>query len=157
MPRRLTGSVTGDGSGADLGLPSLNNSGGLPVLGQSPSRKPRKEPSTALAKARSGCFPAWSWRRGNTSRPWFGLSGLRDLRNHVFHYEPLWKGRTTYAYKTIPLPRDHGETGRVVSWISPELAATLGVIDRFAPIYAKGTSPLLVMALAYRIGNKEPY
>jgi hypothetical protein len=88
---------------------------------------------------------------------WGVLSGLRDFRNRVFHYEPIWKGRKTYSGSLVQLPRDHAEIVQVVSWLSPELATTLRLMDRFSPIHTKGTTPYLAMALAHCIENKEPY
>src|SRR5699024_3933780 len=55
---------------------------------------------------------------------------LRALRNRVFHHETIWN-RTT-------LLRDYHRLYEAMDWISPDMAATCRLIDRFPTVHRDG-------------------
>lgn len=58
------------------------------------------------------------------------LNPIRDLRNRVFHYEPIWHWPD--------LAQHHQEALEVIGWINPELLALVQLVDRFPEVYAQG-------------------
>ena len=62
------------------------------------------------------------------------LNEIRDLRNRVFHYEPIWN--------RPGLVRLHADMLEIIGWISSPLAGLTGRIDTFARIHASGPSNL---------------
>lgn len=57
-------------------------------------------------------------------------NAIRELRNRVFHHEPLFDDRI--------LRQRHGEINRGIGWISPRLLAWVKEVDRFPHVYYKG-------------------
>lgn len=55
---------------------------------------------------------------------------LRGLRHRVFHHETIWN-RTTLA-------QDYSNLNEALEWISPEMAATCRLVDRFPDVSANG-------------------
>ena len=55
---------------------------------------------------------------------------LRVLRNRVFHYETIWNRAT--------LLRDYARIYEAMEWISPDMAATCRLIDRFPDVFTNG-------------------
>jgi hypothetical protein len=61
------------------------------------------------------------------------LEQIRELRNRVFHYEPIWSERT--------LVDSYIDAHRIIAWISPASAKWLGTIDDFPEVYSASTPP----------------
>lgn len=61
------------------------------------------------------------------------LNRIRDLRNRIFHHEPLlW---------LIPTLLEQHQTGvTVINWVDPELGQWLGNHDRLPAVWADWTS-----------------
>ena len=58
------------------------------------------------------------------------LSKIQELRNRVFHHEPVWH---------LPeLERRHQEILETIGWISPAMLATTRLLDRFDSVYTSG-------------------
>ena len=58
------------------------------------------------------------------------LRRIRNLRNRVFHHEPIW-----YWHD---LEQNHRNILEVIGWINPELLALVQLLDRFPEVYAQG-------------------
>lgn len=58
------------------------------------------------------------------------LRRTRQLRNRVFHYEPIWYWNN--------LDRYHREILALIRWINPDLAGLVELVDRFPGVYAQG-------------------
>ena len=58
------------------------------------------------------------------------LNKFRELRNRVFHYEPIWYRQD--------LPTTHQQIVEVVGWISPEKQSLVQLIDRFPAVHSQG-------------------
>lgn len=65
------------------------------------------------------------------------LNRIRNLRNRVFHYEPIWHWRD--------LPQQQEELLEAIGWLSTDLQIVSRAHDRFAEVYAAGYN-------AYRFG-----
>ncbi|MGE4290563.1 MAG: Abi family protein [Desulfovibrio sp.] len=61
------------------------------------------------------------------------LDGLRQLRNRIFHHEPVW------YYQD--LPEKHRDALQLILWLSPELFRMSYRLSRFREIYSQGTFP----------------
>lgn len=59
------------------------------------------------------------------------LNQIRDLRNRIFHHEPL-------LWLKPPLPEHHAVGVKVINWIDPELAKWLAEIDRLNSVWEIG-------------------
>jgi hypothetical protein len=59
---------------------------------------------------------------------------LREFRNRVFHYEPIWNRPT--------LIQDYHDILEAISWISLETVALAEVLDRFPDLLAGGRSDI---------------
>ena len=59
------------------------------------------------------------------------LNQIRDLRNRIFHHEPL-------LWLKPPLPEHHAAGVKVISWIDPELADWLAELDRLKSVWVEG-------------------
>lgn len=55
---------------------------------------------------------------------------IRNLRNRVFHHEPIWYWRD--------LQQQHQDILDVLGWVSPEMKELVIMIDRFDMVYEKG-------------------
>ena len=58
------------------------------------------------------------------------LRRTRQLRNRVFHYEPIWYWDNLEGY--------HREMLDLIRWINPEMAGLVELADRFPSVYAQG-------------------
>jgi hypothetical protein len=58
------------------------------------------------------------------------LNTIRELRNRVFHHEPVWH----YP----DLQRQHGLIIETIGWINPAMRRFVEMLDRFPETYAKG-------------------
>ena len=58
------------------------------------------------------------------------LRRTRQLRNRVFHYEPIWYWNNLEGY--------HREILALIRWINPDLAGLVELVDRFPGVYAQG-------------------
>lgn len=63
------------------------------------------------------------------------VNRLRQLRNRVFHHEPIWHWRD--------LPQRHTDAGELLTWLNPEIATLLQHSDRFTTLYRQGITPLI--------------
>lgn len=61
------------------------------------------------------------------------LNGVRQLRNRIFHHEPIWHW--------LDLEQKHADIVATVGWISPELQTVLRKVDRFSKTYTAGSNP----------------
>ncbi len=55
---------------------------------------------------------------------------IRDLRNRVFHHEPIWYWQD--------LERQHQDMLEALDWISPEMKELVMAVDRFDDVYNNG-------------------
>ena len=55
---------------------------------------------------------------------------IRQLRNRIFHHEPVWYWQD--------LPQQHEDILEAISWIEPAVKDLVMTIDRFPPIYQYG-------------------
>ena len=53
-----------------------------------------------------------------------------DLRNRVFHYEPIWYWES--------LPKQHDEILETITWINPSMAGLVRLTDHFPDAYNFG-------------------
>lgn len=58
------------------------------------------------------------------------FNNLRQLRNRVFHHEPIWHYHN--------LSQGHSELLEAIYWLNPELREAIQLIDRFPDIYRSG-------------------
>jgi len=58
------------------------------------------------------------------------LAIREQLRNRVFHHEPIWNQRILY--------RNYEKVNDVIYWINPEKYAILKLVDRFPQVYEQG-------------------
>jgi hypothetical protein len=61
------------------------------------------------------------------------LDGLRNLRNRVFHHEPVWHWKD--------LPEKHQQLREATGWTSQELAELVAAVDRFPEVHGAGCQP----------------
>jgi hypothetical protein len=59
---------------------------------------------------------------------------VRQLRNRVFHHEPIWHWRD--------LAQQHHDILEALSWIEPAAHDLVQVLDRFPQIHVQGAAPL---------------
>lgn len=62
------------------------------------------------------------------------VNRLRQLRNRVFHHEPIWHWKD--------LPSRHANAINLLSWLNPEAARMLQHTDRFNEVYQRGPTAL---------------
>ena len=79
----------------------------------------------ALHEAFPGLRPSQRTRRTVSSR----MNKIRDLRNRVFHHEPIWYRQT--------LAVDHADLLGAIEWLSPFASALAQELDRFPVVYAQ--------------------
>lgn len=67
---------------------------------------------------------------------------IRQLRNRIFHYEPIWHWRD--------LPQQHQDILEAITWIEPLSRDLVVAIDRFPEAYATGleTSSSVISSIA---------
>ena len=58
---------------------------------------------------------------------------VRNLRNRIFHHEPIWYW---------PLPDKHRRVLEAIGWIEPAMAELISTVDRFPDVYAEGIAPI---------------
>ena len=58
------------------------------------------------------------------------LERIRNLRNRVFHHEPVWHWND--------LAQHHQEALEVIGWINPDMLSIVTLVDRFPEVYARG-------------------
>ena len=75
-------------------------------------------------------FPYMPRRLRTRQRIFQRLQRTRQLRNRVFHYEPIWYWNNLEGY--------HREILDLIRWINPEMAGMVGLADRFPEVYAQG-------------------
>ena len=66
---------------------------------------------------------------------------LRDLRNRIFHHEPIWRGRTVDAAggrMLLRLDDEHRDLLEALGWITPTLRAAAEQLDTFPQIFDSG-------------------
>lgn len=63
------------------------------------------------------------------------VNRLRQLRNRVFHHEPIWHWQD--------LPQRHRDAIELLGWFNPEAARILQHTDRFQQIYQQGPAALI--------------
>jgi hypothetical protein len=65
-----------------------------------------------------------------------------NLRNRVFHHEPIWRGwRDRSSGVRVPLATQHTDALEAIGWISPALQQTVVRLDRFPAVHAEGEAP----------------
>jgi len=63
---------------------------------------------------------------------------IRQLRNRVFHYEPIWRGIVLQNNRSVSLLDVHTDILDAIGWVSPTLQATTVAFDRFPNVYQHG-------------------
>ena len=63
------------------------------------------------------------------------VNRLRQLRNRVFHHEPIWHWKD--------LPQRHADAIELLRWFNPEAVRILQHTDRFNEIYQQGPVALI--------------
>jgi len=61
------------------------------------------------------------------------MSGIRRLRNRVFHHEPIWHWQN--------LLQQHQDMLEAISWLDRAIADTVLLFDRFPTVYVQGSAP----------------
>jgi hypothetical protein len=69
------------------------------------------------------------------------LHTIRQLRNRVFHHEPIWYWSD--------LRQHHGELIETIRWHAPELYQGLAAMDRFPQVYRGGSQAYRPMLEAF--------
>lgn len=59
---------------------------------------------------------------------------VRQLRNRVFHHEPIWHWRD--------LPQQHQQILEALTWIEPAACDLVNTLDRFPSVHSQGPTPL---------------
>lgn len=59
------------------------------------------------------------------------LNQIRDLRNRIFHHEPL-------LWLKPPLTKQHAAGIKIINWIEPDLAKWLAELDRMMEVWISG-------------------
>ncbi len=59
---------------------------------------------------------------------------VRQLRNRVFHHEPIWHWHD--------LAQQHHDILEAISWIEPAAQELIQIVDRFPNVYTQGTTQL---------------
>jgi hypothetical protein len=75
-------------------------------------------------------FPYMPPRFRTRKRVYDRFNKLRQLRNRVFHFEPIFDSPT--------LVHDHNAIVEAINWISPKLAEVVTVQDRFMDVHRLG-------------------
>ncbi len=65
---------------------------------------------------------------------WERIDGIRNLRNRVFHYEPIWNW--------ADLSKRHQHVLEAIAWISLEMHEAIGMCDRFPKVALEGRHAL---------------
>lgn len=78
----------------------------------------------------SEVFPHISPRLRTRQNISLRLHPIRNLRNRVFHHEPIWYWQN--------LEERHAETFEAIGRINPEMQTLVRAIDRFPEVYAQG-------------------
>ncbi len=60
------------------------------------------------------------------------LNRIRNLRNRIFHFEPIWHWQD--------LPAHHEQLTNLIKWLSPTAFQYLKIFDHFKQIYCDGQS-----------------
>jgi Abi-like protein len=71
------------------------------------------------------CIPKCKRTRKYLSKE---LNIIRNLRNRIFHYEPIWHWQD--------LTGQHFSIVNMISWLSPEAAEYLSSVDEFIEVYS---------------------
>jgi hypothetical protein len=75
-------------------------------------------------------FPQISKKQRNRQAVWYRIQRLRNLRNRVMHYEPVWNRRQ--------IAQDHFLILETIRWISEEMFETIAMCDRFPTVLQSG-------------------
>jgi hypothetical protein len=78
-------------------------------------------------------FPNLPRRRRTRHTVSVRMSAMRQLRNRVFHHEPIWYWGN--------LQQQHRDLGEAIRWLDRALADTVTLVDRFPTVFAQGSSP----------------
>lgn len=62
------------------------------------------------------------------------VNRLRQLRNRVFHHEPIWHWRD--------LPQRHQDALALLAWLNPSVATLASSLDRFPAVHQRGWAPM---------------
>lgn len=65
------------------------------------------------------------------------LERTRQLRNRIFHHEPIWN------WSNPALAPQHAEILETLHWLNPAIAETIGLLDRFPAVHRDGLQPYL--------------
>ena len=61
------------------------------------------------------------------------LNRIRNLRNRVFHHEPIWYWSD--------LPQQHNELIETIGWVNPAMQQMIKIMDRFNAVYQQNIRP----------------
>ncbi len=80
------------------------------------------------------------------------LNAVRELRNRVFHHEPIWQ--------RADLDAEYDGILELCSWLSPELANGVRALDRFRAVHSAGVRRYLrrgafVLGTSAKVGAPE--
>lgn len=76
---------------------------------------------------------------------------IRIFRNRVMHNEPLLYGFTVPGQPTVAIVTMHADINEALGWVSPQLQASLGLIDRFPAVHSTGRASIEI-ALKRHLG-----
>jgi hypothetical protein len=74
---------------------------------------------------------------------------IRIFRNRVMHHEPLLYGFAVRGQPIITLPTMHSYIVEAIGWVSPQLQASLALIDRFPQVHAHGRTTVAAQLKSY--------
>lgn len=89
------------------------------------------------AQLLKAAFPHIPSRLRQRKTIYYRYNSLRELRNRVMHYEPIWNRPTLYE--------DHQHIYEAIGWISPAAVAASGLVDRFPTILATGHAQVEIL------------
>lgn len=78
--------------------------------------------------------PPANWRHVVHGR----CNAIRLLRNRVAHHEPVWRGMHVPGRGSVTLFALHAEIIEAIGWISPSVARSVAVCDRFDDVHTVG-------------------
>jgi hypothetical protein len=83
-------------------------------------------------------FPHLQGRQFQRQLIYNRYNAIRLFRNRVMHHEPLLFGFSLPRQQTIPLLTMHRNITQAIGWTSPQLQASVALVDRFRHVHVNG-------------------